>query len=66
MTFVPATFFPAKKDGELELYNITADPAESKNVAAQHPDIVKMLSAKVEAWVATLPKEYIKTDDKLD
>ena len=37
--------------------------AESKNVAAQHPDIVKRLSAKVEAWVATLTKEYVKADD---
>lgn len=55
-----------KKDGEIELYDIVADPAESKNVAAQHPDIVKRLSAKVEAWVATLPKEYLKSDDKQD
>ena len=26
----------------------------------QQPNIVKQLSAKVEAWVATLPKEYLK------
>ena len=55
-----------KKDGELELYDIVADPDESKNVAAKHPDIVKKLSAKVEGWVITLPKEYIKADDKQD
>ena len=55
-----------KKDGELELYDIVADPAESKNVAAKHPDIARKLSAKVEAWVITLPKEYIKADDKQD
>ena len=55
-----------KKDGELELYDIVADPAESKNLAAQHPDIVKKLSVKVEAWVSALPKEYLKTGDKLD
>ena len=60
-------FNPVRKNGgDLEIYDLLVDPAESKNVAAQHPDIVKMLSAKVEAWVATLPKEYIKTDDKLD
>lgn len=53
-----------KNGGELELYDIVADPAEAHNVAAQHPDVVKQLSAKVEAWVATLPKEYIKTEDK--
>jgi N-acetylgalactosamine-6-sulfatase len=55
-----------KNGGELELYDIFADPAESKNVAAQHPDIVKRLSTTVEAWVATLPKEYVKTKDKDD
>ena len=60
-------FTPSKKNsGEVELYDILADPAESKNVAAQHPDTVKKLSAEVEAWVATLPKEYIKTGDKQD
>ncbi|MEI6235935.1 MAG: sulfatase-like hydrolase/transferase, partial [Planctomycetota bacterium] len=56
---------PSRKNGgDLELYDIVSDPAEKQNVAAKHPDIVKQLSAKVEAWVATLPKEYIKTDDK--
>lgn len=53
-------------DGELELYELTADPAESNNVAARHPDVVRQLSAKLEAWVATLPKEYLKTKDKDD
>jgi len=52
-----------KKGGDLELYDIIADPAEANNVAAQHPDIVKDLSAKVMSWVATLPKEYIKVND---
>ncbi len=55
-----------KKNGELELYDLTADPAESKNLSARHPNIVKKLSVKVEAWVATLPKEYLKTKDKDD
>jgi arylsulfatase A-like enzyme len=58
---------PSRKNGgDLELFDLTADPAESKNLVAQHPDIVKKLSAKVEAWVSTLPKEYLKTKDKLD
>ncbi len=55
-----------KNGGDLELFDLAADPAESKNLAAQHPEIVKKLSAQVEAWVATLPKEYIKTADKQD
>lgn len=55
-----------KHGGDLELYDIDADPAETKNVAAQHSAIVKKLSAKLKAWVATLPKDYVKTGDKQD
>ena len=56
--------YPTRKNGgPLELYDIVTDPAEAHNVAAQHPDIVKALSAKVMGWVATLPKEYIKAND---
>lgn len=55
-----------KNGGELELYDLTADPTESQNVAARHPEVVKELSAKVAAWVGTLPKEYNKADDKQD
>ncbi len=55
---------PTRKNaGELELYDIDKDPGEKLNVASQHPDIVKQLSTKVESWVATLPKEYLKTED---
>lgn len=52
-----------KNDGQLELYNLEADPTESKNVALQQPSVAKRLNATLEAWVATLPKSYIKTDD---
>ncbi len=55
-----------KNSGELELYDIIVDPAELNDIAAQHPDIAKKLSTKVEAWVSTLPKEYEKTKDKQD
>ena len=56
--------YPTRKNGgDLELYDIVADPTEAHNVAAQHPGIVKDLSAKVRAWVATLPKEYVKVTD---
>lgn len=60
-------FYPVRKNGgDPELYDIAADPGETKNVAARHTDIVKKLSAKVEAWVAALPKEYLKTGDEQD
>jgi arylsulfatase A-like enzyme len=51
---------PGGKRGEVELYDIAADPRESRNVASMHPDIVQELSAKVERWSATLPKDYVK------
>ena len=57
---------PQKKSDELELYDIEADPLESKNLAAQYPDVVKMLKAKIDTWIATLPKNYINTGDKQD
>jgi len=56
--------YPTRKNGgDLELYDIVADPTGAHNIAAQHPGIVKDLSAKVSAWVATLPKEYVKVTD---
>lgn len=55
-----------RKDGEVELYDLTSDPAELHNVAKDHDDIVKQLRAKLESWTAALPTEYIKTEDKQD
>jgi arylsulfatase A-like enzyme len=60
-------FYPTRKNGcELALYDISTDPSESKNLVKEHPEIVKQLSATVSAWVATLPKEYLKSKDKDD
>jgi len=39
----------------VELYDIPANRLESKNVADQHPDVVKELIAMVEKWKAELP-----------
>lgn len=33
------------------LYDMEADPGQDKNIANAHPDLVKELSAKYEAWV---------------
>ena len=54
---------PNKRGGELELFDVVADPGEQHNLVKEHPDIVKRLSAKLEAWQATLPKAYDKTND---
>jgi N-acetylgalactosamine-6-sulfatase len=59
---------PNSKRDELELFDVVADPGEQHNLVKDHPDIVKRLSAKLEAWQATLPKTYdkgaAKDDDK--
>ncbi len=54
---------PNSRRGELELYDITADPGEHHNLASEKLEIVKALSAKLEAWQATLPKSYEKATD---
>ncbi len=41
--------------GRSELYDIAADPLETKDLAAEKPDVAKALIARIEAWKATLP-----------
>ncbi len=53
---------PNSKRGELELFDVVADPGEQHNLVKEHLDIVKRLSAKLETWQATLPKTYDKGD----
>jgi len=40
----------------VQLYDLEADIGESKNVAAQHPDIVERLTRRIEAHVEDLKK----------
>ena len=52
-----------RQSGEVaarELYDHRSDPAENRNVADEHPDVVARMTAKLEAWVAELPDEYEK------
>ena len=43
-------------DGKrIELYDIPMDPTELNNVAVQHPDVVRRLSAKLLHWHGALP-----------
>jgi len=37
-------------EAKIELYRITTDVNEEKDLAAQQPDVVKSLSAKLDAW----------------
>jgi uncharacterized sulfatase len=47
--------FTLWSDGEMELYDHAADPEEAHNVASQKPEVVKELSAKIQA----LPKPQL-------
>ena len=60
-----ADIHPTRRNGsELALYDIVNDPGEKQNLVSRHPEIVKKLSTQIDAWVGTLPQEYVKTDDK--
>jgi arylsulfatase A-like enzyme len=37
---------------EIELYNLVADPGENNNVAAEEPEMVKLLEARMQAHIA--------------
>lgn len=37
-------------DGAVELYDLKADPFETKNLAAQHPEKVAEMTQRVDAW----------------
>jgi N-acetylgalactosamine-6-sulfatase len=58
--------YPSRRRGEFELYNVPADPGETQNLVSQNPQIVQALSAQLEQWNSTLPKDYIKADDDKD
>ena len=36
---------------KVELYNLVEDPDENENVAASHPDVVKMLTKRMTSWI---------------
>ena len=50
----------ADRKREAELYDLSDDPSESRNLAEQHPDVVDKLNAKLDAWKSELPKKYEK------
>jgi arylsulfatase A-like enzyme len=38
-----------------ELYDVVADPKETRNLAAEQPDVSKRLTDKAVAWRKSLP-----------
>jgi uncharacterized sulfatase len=41
---------PTANDASLELYDVLADPTETVNLAAQHPDRVRTLTKSLDQW----------------
>ena len=50
-----------KREGKLELYDLSVDPSESNSVAEEHPDVVASLRKNLRSWVAELPAQYEKS-----
>lgn len=50
-----------KRNGGPELYDLNNDPAESINLAQEHPELVNTLQSKLDAWLAELPRQYQKS-----
>jgi N-acetylgalactosamine-6-sulfatase len=45
---------------EDELYDLSNDLSESKNLASRYPEVVSKLKAKIKSWVKELPSSYKK------
>jgi arylsulfatase A-like enzyme len=46
----------------VELYNLVEDPDELNNLADQRPDVVELLKARMESWIAERERETGKTN----
>jgi len=42
---------------EVELYDLVADPEETRNLAGKNPAVVRMLEARMQAWIAKREKQ---------
>ena len=47
---------------EIELYNLIKDPGEERNVAAEEPEIVAMLQARMNTYIAKRERETGRTN----
>ena len=45
-----------------ELFNVTADPGEKNNVAAQHPEVVRELSVAFDKWWDSIQTDLVNED----
>ncbi len=54
------------EDGREELYQLSKDIGEQKDVASANADKVKTLSAKLDAWIAETGAKIPQPDDRFD
>ena len=47
-----------------QLYDLSIDPGETRNIAAQNPEVVRNLSRSVLAWWQTMPKNPVSVANK--
>lgn len=45
-----------------ELYDIEADPGQTKDIAAKHPDVVASLRAEYDKWWASISPSFVKEE----
>jgi arylsulfatase A-like enzyme len=52
----------AASAGGAQLYDLLADPRETTDIAAQHPDIVRRMTAELEAWQRSVERSLTGAD----
>ena len=50
------------KRRQVELFNIHEDPAESKNIVSENPEIVERMMAELELWQTSVLTSLIGAD----
>ena len=52
------------REGKVELFDLASDPREEKDVAAEHPDVVKTMRAQLWEWQRSVERSLTGADYK--
>ncbi|WP_227380769.1 sulfatase [Haladaptatus halobius] len=52
-------------DGSRELYNINVNPAETKNIIQENPEIAEFLEDKLDRWLASFEQKLTQTSPSI-